>query len=537
MWRWVTRGFVLAVLAALLAPAVTAQPFIGEVEKPDPNVVQSGMVFVQGWLLDQAQVSRIELYVDDQYQHDLILNLARIDIVEAFPTWPGIHTSRPGFLTGFSASRFSNGNHTVELRVYDSDGTVHFLGRRTITINNSINQAPFGFIDIPNQANIVNASNSFPVNGWASDTDGIARIEVLADGGILQSAMYGDPRPDVGASYPDFSAATFSGWVANIDTTRLENGVHLLEVRAVDRLGMSKMIGRRQVQVINNDGFLAPFGYLDEPQRDAVLYGTCSSTPIIVSPIARPQGAHLTPVRGWALDLGTRRDTGRVAYAELLVDGVRWYSTDDCGLILGRFANCYGLPRYDVARYYPTYPDAPRAGFLFTLDVGALMSNGVRPGNHTLHVRVGDREGTFADLPNHDGIPVFFQCADTSVGFPSTGFIEFPQSFDYVGGDVLFRGWALNEQGVSSVDVIVDGNFVGNAIYGFSRLDIQDQYPFIFNSKFSGWTFNMDTRRLSNARHRMTVRVRNNFGVLTEIGSVDFYVANNNPTSKPEIEK
>ena len=529
MWRWVTRGFVLALLAALFAPALTAQGFHGEVDKPDPFVTQSGIVFVQGWVLDPAQVSKIELYVDDRYQHDAILNLARIDIVEAFPTFPGIHTSRPGFLTGFSANRFTNGAHTVELRVYTGDGQVHFLGRRTIQINNSINQAPFGYVDIPNEAGIYNAVGSFPVNGWAADVDGIARVEVLVDGGILQPAMFGDPRPDVGASYPDFPPSLFSGWVANIDTTRLENGVHLLEVRAVDRLGMSQMLGRRQIQVINNDSFLTPFGYLDEPLRDAVLYGTCSNQPVRVSPIAR-QEAHLTPVRGWALDLGTRRDIGRVAYVELLVDGVRWYSApDDCGIILGRFANCYGLPRYDVARYYPTYPDAPRAGFFFTLDVGALMSNGVRPGNHTLHVRVGDREGTFTDLPNHDGIPVFFQCAPENFGFPSTGFIEFPQSFDYVGGNVLFRGWALNEQGVDDVQIIVDGNFVGSADYGQLRPDIEDAYPHIINSRFSGWRFNFDTRNLSNSRHRLTVRVLSNFGNLAEIGSVDFYVANNNP--------
>lgn len=529
MWRWVTRGFVLSLLAALLAPTLTAQDFIGVVEKPDPAVVQSGMILVQGYALDVAQISKIELYVDDQYQHDLVLNLPRIDIAQAFPTFPGIHTARPGFLTGFSSTRFTNGNHTVELRVYRSNGQIEFLGRRTITINNSINQAPFGYIDIPNEAAVYNVTGSFPVNGWAADLDGVARVEVLVDGGILQGAMYGDPRPDVGISYPDFPAALLSGWVANIDTTAIENGVHLLEVRAVDRLGMSNMIGRRQIQVINNDSFLAPFGYLDEPLRDAVLYGTCTNTPVRVSPIARQDGAHLTPVRGWALDLGTRRNVGRVSYVELLVDGVRWYSTDDCGIILGRFANCYGLPRFDVARYYPTYPDAPRAGFLFTLDVGALMSNGVRPGNHTLHVRVGDREGTFADLPHNDGIPVFFQCAPETFGFPSTGFIEFPQKFDYVGGDVLFRGWAINEQGVTAVQLVVDGNYVGTATYGMSRPDIQDQYPFIINSRFSGWSFNFDTRKLTNAQHRLTARVVSNFGTTTEIGSVDFYVANNNP--------
>ncbi|HUP60140.1 MAG TPA: hypothetical protein VNA69_06955 [Thermoanaerobaculia bacterium] len=516
-------------LAALFAPALIAQDFVGDVELPDPNKTQSGMVLVRGWALDPGQISKIELYVDDQYQHDLVINLPRIDIVEAYPTYPGIHIARPGFMTGFSANRFSNGPHTVELRIYTTDGGLHFLGRRTITINNTINQAPFGFIDIPNGVGVHNAVSSFPVTGWAADTDGVQRIEVLVDGGILQGGMYGDPRPDVAASYPDHAAAMFSGWVANVDTTRIENGVHLLEVRAVDRLGMSNLIGRRQIQVINNDLFLTPFGYLDEPQRDAVLFGTCVEEEVVFSPPIRPE-AHLTPVRGWALDLATRKDVGRVSYVELLIDGVRWLSTDDCGLVLGRFANCYGVPRYDVARYYPNYPDAPRSGFLFTLDVGALMSRGVRPGNHTMHVRVGDREGTFADLPNHDGIPVWFECASSQQGFPSFGFVEFPQTFDYVGGDMVIRGWALNEDSVTAVEVIIDGNFVGNAAYGFPRLDIQDAYPNIFNSRFSGWMFTMDTRKLSNARHRVTVRVLSNRGIRTEIGSVDFYVFNNNPT-------
>ncbi|HYK01474.1 MAG TPA: hypothetical protein VE974_06940 [Thermoanaerobaculia bacterium] len=532
MWRWVTRGLVLT-FVALLAPVLFAQTFIGDVDAPDVSKTHSGMIIVKGWALDQNLLSRIELWVDDQYQHNLILYLPRIDIVEAFPDWPGIHGARPGFITGFSANRFTNGPHTVELRAYSSNGDVHYLGRRTITIDNTINQAPFGFLDIPGAGPITNVSGAFPVLGWAADLDGIQRVEVLIDDGIVQSAMHGDPRPDVGGTFPDFTGALFSGYVANIDSTRIENGVHVLTVRAIDRLGMSNLIGRRTVQIINNNNFLRPFGFVDEPQRDAVLFGTnCGDGqgPGPISPPVTP-GEHITPVRGWALDLGTRQEVGRVAYAELLVDGVRWLSTDDCGVVAGAFANCYGLPRYDVARYYPTFPDAPRAGFLFTLDVGALLNLGVRPGNHRLSVRVGDREQTFTELPNADGIPVFFQCIDDEdFDFAGFGFIEFPTIMDYVGGDVVFRGWALEDQSqIAAIEVIVDGNFVGVAQYGFPRADVGDQYPHISNSDNSGWAFQFDTRLLSNARHRLTVRTVDSQGHRTEIGSVDFYVANNNP--------
>ncbi|MDQ3280555.1 MAG: Ig-like domain-containing protein [Acidobacteriota bacterium] len=532
MWRWVTRGLVLT-FVALLAPLLFAQTqtFIGDVDAPDPSRPQSGLIIVKGWAIDQQQISRIELWVDNQYQHNAVLYLPRIDVVEAYPDWPGIHGARPGFITGFSANRFPNGQHTVELRVYNSNGDVHIIGTRQITINNSINQAPFGFLDIPGAGPITNVSGAFPVSGWAADLDGIERIEVLIDDGILQGAMYGDPRPDVGVTFPDFTGALFSGYVANIDSTRIQNGVHLLTVRAVDRQGITTMIGRRQVQIINNDQFLKPFGYLEEPQRDAVLYGTgCgpNADPGPVSPPITP-GHHLTTVRGWALDLGTRRDTGRVAYAELMVDGVRWLSTDDCGVVAGRFANCYGLPRFDVARYYPTFPDAPRAGYLFTLDVGALMNLGVHPGNHRLSVRVGDREQTFAELPNKDGLPVWFQCVDQSTfDFVGFGFIEFPNVMDYVTGTVVFRGWALDENGtITSLEVYVDGNFLGTAQYGFPRNDVADQYPHVVNSANSGWAFSFDTRKLTNARHRLTVRAIDSRGHAAEIGSVDFYTTNN----------
>src|SRR5204863_8850911 len=109
MWRWVTRGFVLALLGALLAPALTAQvTFVGDVEKPDPAVTQSGMILVQGWALDLATINKIDLYFDDQYLHNLVLNLSSIDIVKAFPSLAVIHISRTGVSTGFSASRFTN---------------------------------------------------------------------------------------------------------------------------------------------------------------------------------------------------------------------------------------------------------------------------------------------------------------------------------------------------------------------------------------------------------------------------------------------
>ena len=533
MWRRVTRGLVLAILMSfVVVPVLTAQTVEthGALEFPDSSVTQSGVILVKGWFLDPASISKVAVYVDDQFVVNSNTNLPRIDVEQSYPNYPGIQHIAPGFQIGMLASRFTNGAHTIAVRVFASDNTITELGRRTISVDNTINQSPFGNVDIPDLAATYNASGSFPVSGWALDTDGVAKVEVLIDNGVVQNAMYGDPRPDVANTIADWPDALYSAFIANVDTTRIPDGVHTLDVRATDRLGLSRLIGRRTVQIFNEGGNLKPFGYVDEPKPDAVLYGTRCNVFPQASPAINPQ-SHITPVRGWALDLGTRADTGRVAYAQLLVDGRIWYSSGDCAFnpIFGNYVNCLGIPRFDVERYYPGYPDAPHSGFLFTMDVGALLASGVAPGNHVLKVRVGDQQQTFTELPNRDGISVFFECAEDRVG-SALGFIDVPQTNDFMKGTVTFQGWALTEfSALTSVEIIVDGDFKGQAQYGFPRPDVVVQYPYLFNSQNSGWRFVIDTTKLGNSKHTLTVRVLDSRGLRTEIGSTVFYTQNANP--------
>ena len=532
MWRRVTRGLVLAILMSfVVVPVLTAQTVEthGALEYPDSSVTQSGVILVKGWFLDPASISRVAVYVDDQFVVNSNTNLPRIDVEQAYPNYPGIQHIAPGFQIGILASRFTNGSHTIAVRVFASDNTVTELGRRTIDVNNTINQSPFGNVDIPDLVGTYNASGSFPVSGWALDTDGVAKVEVLIDNGVVQNAMYGDPRPDVANTIADWPDALYSAFIANVDTTRIIDGVHTLDVRATDRLGLSRLIGRRVVQIFNENSNLKPFGYVDEPKPNAVLYGTSCTTPPLVSPAINPE-SHITPVRGWALDLGTRTDTGRVAYVELMVDGRIWYNTGQCGFspIFNAYVNCYGITRFDVERYYPNYPDAPHSGFLFTMDIGALLALGVAPGSHVLKVRVGDQSGTFTELPNRDGIPVIFQCALNSIA-SANGFIDVPQTNDFMKGTVTFQGWAVMEGALpNSVEIRVDGDFKGQAQLGFPRPDVAEQYPYL-NSQNSGWRFVIDTTKLANSKHTVTVSVVDGRGQRTEIGSTVFYTQNANP--------
>ena len=122
---------------------------------------------------------------------------------------------------------------------------------------------------------------------------------------------------------------------------------------------------------------------------------------------------------------------------------------------------------------------------------------------------------------------MFFTCVEDRDDFASQGYIDYPNSMEYLKGTVTFRGWAGDDNGgVASVQIIVDGNRMGTAAFGFPRPDVRDAYPTLRNNLFSGWQFDLDTTKLSDARHRVTVEVTDREGNKSIIGSADFYVDN-----------
>src|SRR6266542_4746867 len=107
---------------------------------------------------------------------------------------------------------------------------------------------PFGNIDSPSDSQ-TGISGSFPVTGWVADDSGVINhIDFLVDGkvvagavgnGLPSTALYGTPRPDVFAAFPNIPNSFNSGFAANIDTTAFIDGVHVFSVRAYDNQGTS----------------------------------------------------------------------------------------------------------------------------------------------------------------------------------------------------------------------------------------------------------------------------------------------------------
>jgi hypothetical protein len=111
-------------------------------------------------------------------------------------------------------------------------------------------EAPFGCVDVPAPESSV--AGAVPIQGWAVGAAGrtIERIEVRIDGQRQGTADAGSFRPDVGEAHPG-DGHSFSGFSYSLDTCRLANGAHTLDVTITDSASRRVDLGARTI-VVNN---------------------------------------------------------------------------------------------------------------------------------------------------------------------------------------------------------------------------------------------------------------------------------------------
>ena len=278
---WLRILFVL--FAGLPAAAAVADP--KGAWTPSAGQVVSGVIPVSGYVLDFAGVDKVELFVDGSLRSRARTDIPRPDVIALFPSYASSPTSDPGFATSLNTTSLSSGPHLVTIRVTETGNAKTFdLATVTVFVSTAnANAVPFGALESPDSDGIV-LSGSFPVAGWALTTPGRSTTSTFSwterSGGSgrrrqARPGPYGLPRPDVFALFPDVPNSFNSGFVANIDTTAFQDGVHRISVRAFDSQGGSNLLGTRSVMISNVGASLAPFGFLDAPQDEGSLF--CSS--------------------------------------------------------------------------------------------------------------------------------------------------------------------------------------------------------------------------------------------------------------------
>jgi N-acetylmuramoyl-L-alanine amidase len=427
-------ALLLFVKIPVFAATQTTLGPIGFIDAPTNGSTIKGQNVITGWFLDENIVSKVEVLVDGALAGQAVYGDARPDVQKVLPQY---NNGKAGFHYAFDTTQFTDGQHTVTIRETGQNGLVTALSDRTIIIENAI-----GFMDNPVSGTTLNGTKN--VSGWILDESGVASIEVLVDGLVAGQAVYGDARPDVQKVLPQYNNGN-AGYHYALDTTQFTDGIHTVTVRETGKNGQVKKLSDRTITIENTIGFM------DNPVSGTTLNGTKN-------------------VSGWFLD-----ESG-VASIEVLVDG----------LVAGQAV--YGDARPDVQKIIPQYNNG-NAGFHYALDTTKFTD-----GKHTVTVRETGKNGQVKLL------------SDRTITIENTiGFMDNPVSGTTLNGTKNVSGWFLDESGVASIEVLVDGLVAGQAVYGDARPDVQkilSQY----NNGNAGFHYVLDTMQFTDGIHTVTVR-------------------------------
>jgi beta-N-acetylglucosaminidase len=428
-------------------------PVIGSLDTPSNGSSIKDEIDVHGWFLDVSGISKVEVLVDGKSMGEAKYGIDRPDVKKAFSNY---QIANSGYQLTLNTKNLPNGQHAIKIRETSNNGATKDLDSIMVDVQNLL---VIGSLDTPSYGSTI--KDEIDVHGWFLDVSGISKVEVLVDGKSMGEAQIGIDRPDVKKAFSNYQIAN-SGYQFPLNTKNLPNGQHSITVRETGITGFKKDLDSVQVNVQN----LPVVGSLDTPSNGSTINGEID-------------------VHGWFLDLSG------VSRIEVLIDGKS----------IGQAQ--IGIDRPDVKKAFPKY-QISNSGYKFTLITKLLMN-----GQHSLTVREFGENGAVKDL---DSIMVNVQ------SLPVIGSLDTPAFGSTIKDEINVNGWFLDASGVTKIEVLVDGNSMGEARYGIDRPDVKQAFPKYQNAN-SGYQFSLNTRQLTNGQHFLTVRETGNNGVVKNLDS------------------
>lgn len=249
---------VLPIILKIYNNTSTKAPF-GEFATPLNGATVSGSIPITGWVLDDIEVKKVEIFNGVDYIGDAIfVNGARPDVEDVYSQYPLSYKAGWGYmlLTYFLPNNGSE-TFTISAIATDAEGNQTTLGSKTITCANAQAVKPFGAIDTPSQGGMASGKhfinwgwvltpqpNNIPVNGTT--------ISLWIDGVKTgNQADYNKYREDIASIFPGYANSNGAVGYFDLDTTLYENGIHAIAWTAVDSAGNTDGIGSRYFSIIN----------------------------------------------------------------------------------------------------------------------------------------------------------------------------------------------------------------------------------------------------------------------------------------------
>ncbi|HVF58714.1 MAG TPA: Ig-like domain-containing protein [Thermoanaerobaculia bacterium] len=181
--------------------------------------------------------------------------LRRVDIQPFFPSLKDSPQSGFRFVLDIGllmAFGFTPGHHLLTVRASDFNGQVANIDSIPVSFicdEDLGNEDAFGLIGGP--LNGQQYSGIMTAHGWALDINGVSRLDFYVDGVFVGSTTLTLVRPAVSSLYPGYPDSAVPGWVFAVDTTKIANGEHRLQVIVVDDVGGTTLLGERRFVVVN----------------------------------------------------------------------------------------------------------------------------------------------------------------------------------------------------------------------------------------------------------------------------------------------
>jgi uncharacterized protein (TIGR03437 family) len=467
-----THSFSISAIAAngqkvtiansfIVANHATGNPAIITIDTPGATSgTFSGTATFGGWALDaNSVINSVTLAVDGVVYGAANFNLTRTDVCTALPGYPGC--PNVGWNAAIDTTQLADGTHTLSVTANPNSGQ-SFTTSTTFSVANLGTAANPVRISIDSPANGSTVSGIAGVAGWAvSDNAAISNVQVLVDGVLKGTAVYGWSRPDVCTALGTRPGCPNVGWGYVLNTTQLSDGTHTLAITATTASG-ERATSSSPFMVLN--GAAANSG----PGRIAIDSPNVNSNPF----------NGVAQFYGWAIN-----DNSAVASVSYSVDGVPYGNAN------------YGAPRPDVCAVFPGRAGCPNVGWGFTLDT-TRFADGV----HTLGITEVMTNGTFFTSSSTFTVGNWSAANPMQITIDSPSVVA-PQLF----GSAVLHGWVVNSNVIiAKVTIAVDGVPFGDAAYGQPRPDVCSVFASA-NCPNVGWSYTLDTTLLPDGQHTLAV--------------------------------
>lgn len=146
--KWIIVGIL-----AIMAEEAWAGDIVLNLEEPTSGSVYSGVANIRGWVVGSKGISRVELYIDGQYENNIPVGGMRADVGDDYPAYP--NSANSGFSMAFNYSEKTAGMHSIRVRAVDQDSD-----SREITASFQVVRFEKPYFNDPSQVSLNNVSKS-----------------------------------------------------------------------------------------------------------------------------------------------------------------------------------------------------------------------------------------------------------------------------------------------------------------------------------------------------------------------------------------